>query len=132
MHCLGCAGREHIVQVQLPASYPEGAPLVTADLPQGAVSLNWQAGAPGSLRGVWDAHADAIQRLQDLFLCLDDLDRSLYKYIYNSNNNIVSQNPKPSTSSSGVAGLPVSQVVLMKLLLVHALQSASPALMQGV
>ncbi len=69
-----CTGREHVVQVQLPASYPEGAPLVTADLPRGAVSLDWRPGASG-LCAVWDAHADAIQRLQDLFLCLDDLDR---------------------------------------------------------
>lgn len=75
--CIHCAyaDREHIIQVQLPASYPEGAPLVTADLPQGAVSLDWQAGASG-LRRVWDAYATAIQQLQDLFLCLDDLDRS--------------------------------------------------------
>ena len=68
------ADREHIVQVQLPASYPEGAPLVTADLPRGAVSLDWQAGASG-LRAVWDAHANAVGRLQDLFMCLDDIDR---------------------------------------------------------
>lgn len=69
-----CTGRVHLVQVQLPAAYPEAAPLVSAQLPEQVKLPAWQPGAC-SLQSVSKNHEDAIASLQDLWACLEDLDR---------------------------------------------------------
>ncbi len=72
--CCTCTGRVHLVKVQLPAAYPEAAPLVTAQLPEQVKLPAWQPGAC-SLRSLIKNHEDAIASLQDLWACLEDLDR---------------------------------------------------------
>ena len=64
-----------MVKVQLPASYPHAAPLVTPeDLPEGALSLDWRPGK-SDLGGIVRAAQAAVGRLQDLWAGLEDLDR---------------------------------------------------------
>lgn len=69
-----CTGRVHLIKVQLPAAYPEAAPLVTAQLPKQVKLPAWQPGA-SSLQNLIKNHEDAIASLQDLWACLEDLDR---------------------------------------------------------
>lgn len=67
-------GRDHILKVQLPAAYPEAAPLVTAQLPEQVKLPPWQPGSSG-LQDLVRHHELAIASLQDLWACLEDLDR---------------------------------------------------------
>ena len=69
-----CTGRDHILKVQLPAAYPEAAPLVTAQLPEQVKLPPWQPGLSG-LQDLVRHHEVAIASLQDLWACLEDLDR---------------------------------------------------------
>ncbi|CAL8462800.1 g2333 [Coccomyxa elongata] len=71
------AGRLHLVKVQLPAAYPEVAPLVTAQLPEQVKLPAWQPGAC-TLQSIIKNHEDAIASLQDLWACLEDLDREAW------------------------------------------------------
>jgi hypothetical protein len=64
-----------VVKVQLPAGYPEAAPLVSAQLPI-QLELPWQSGA-SNLETILKQHEGAIAALQDLWACLEDLDRSV-------------------------------------------------------
>ncbi len=63
-----------MVKVQLPAAYPEAAPLVSAQLPEQVKLPLWQPGA-SSLQDLIRHHEAAIASLQDLWACLEDLDR---------------------------------------------------------
>lgn len=78
MGCLAgcCAGREHCVKVQLPSSYPEAAPLVTAQLPEQTALPPWQPGS-SNLQGIIEQYEAAIASLQDLWTCLEDLDKQV-------------------------------------------------------
>jgi hypothetical protein len=73
---LWCAERQHVVKVQLPASYPRSPPLVSAeDLPEGTLRLgDWRAGA-SDLAAIARSCEAAIARMQDLWACLQDLDQ---------------------------------------------------------
>ncbi|KAK9907449.1 hypothetical protein WJX75_003949 [Coccomyxa subellipsoidea] len=71
------AGRDHILKVQLPAAYPEAAPLVTAQLPEQVKLPPWQPGSSG-LQDLVRHHELAIASLQDLWACLEDLDREAW------------------------------------------------------
>jgi hypothetical protein len=60
--------------MQLPASYPQGAPLVQADLPEEVCTLTWQPGK-SSLLALLQHYEEVIEQLQDLWACLADIDR---------------------------------------------------------
>ena len=72
---MSSAGRQHDVKVQLPASYPQSAPLVQADLPEEALKLQWQPGK-SSLAVLLQHYEATVDSAQDFWDCLEDLDRS--------------------------------------------------------
>ena len=74
-HFCALAGRQHDIKVQLPASYPRAAPLVQADLPEEAPTLQWQP-EKSSLAALLHHYEAAIEGYQELWGCLEDLDRS--------------------------------------------------------
>lgn len=72
------AGRAHEVTIQLPLSYPVAAPQVAVDLPS-PMQVQWNARSSSgsslcSLAGVVQQVEAALQRYQDFFHCLEDLD----------------------------------------------------------
>lgn len=65
------AGREHLLSLSLPPSYPYTAPSATTDLPV-PFHVNWDSGS--GLGDVLSQFKEVCQSCEDLWACLDDLD----------------------------------------------------------
>eukprot|EP00241_Pyramimonas_parkeae_P017937 CAMPEP_0114313964 /NCGR_PEP_ID=MMETSP0059-20121206/21485_1 /TAXON_ID=36894 /ORGANISM="Pyramimonas parkeae, Strain CCMP726" /LENGTH=378 /DNA_ID=CAMNT_0001438933 /DNA_START=384 /DNA_END=1520 /DNA_ORIENTATION=+ len=65
------AQRTHVLEVDLPAAYPDKPPVFTADLPEPLV-LEWQPG--WGIKHALEAFHVAVARYQDLWESLEDLD----------------------------------------------------------
>lgn len=68
------AGREHIVEVILPVGYPKVPPMASADLPC-IVDFDWQG---GDIKSLLQQYGDAIQRYQDFWAVMEDLDNKFW------------------------------------------------------
>lgn len=69
------AGREHIVEVTLPAGYPKVRPIASADLPR-TVEFEWQEGA--NIKFLLQQYKEVIQRYQDFWAVMEDLDKKFW------------------------------------------------------
>jgi E3 ubiquitin-protein ligase FANCL len=70
--CTDAADRVHAVSVALPLDYPTSPPQVTAALPE-RFGITWTRGST-SLSGVLSQFRAALEKYQDVFDTLDDLD----------------------------------------------------------
>eukprot|EP01018_Ginkgo_biloba_P006628 Gb_35791 [translate_table: standard] len=68
-------GREHIVEIILPSKYPEVEPTVSSELPS-ALELQWWKEA--TLKDVVDQFIEIIEKFQDFWNIMEDIDRSVW------------------------------------------------------
>ncbi|KAI9476572.1 MAG: WD-repeat region-domain-containing protein [Benjaminiella poitrasii] len=65
--------RQHLLKVLLPAHYPFASPKVTTELPS-SIEINSSC---SSLSSILEQHKNLIEKYQQLFDCLDDLDKHM-------------------------------------------------------
>lgn len=70
-------GREHVISLTLPLSYPLDPPTASASLPEQFILPHWHRGSSG-LFTVREKFHEAVERFQPLFDALDDLDANAW------------------------------------------------------
>ena len=67
-------GREHQIKLTIPPAYPKEAPAVFVSLPLQSFRLCWP-GSGATLSAVRQQVLEALELYQDLWFCLEDMDR---------------------------------------------------------